>query len=269
MDFVELEHVFSVFGIGIHVIIAVCFAIHAIRTGRNYFWLWILFVFPFLGSVVYFFAEYLPQSSMQRNASSVGQMAMKLINPRGDLKKAKHAYEVTPSVNHAVSYADALTAAGQPQAAVALYEEKLTGFCLDDQSFLEHMAYALLDAKQGQRALEIVQRIRAIDPKYKPELIALLHALSFALLNQDHQTQTEFELAVRTRDMTALSQYALWAAEHNQSDLAWSIQSDMQKTWKIWPAHSKRIYKPVFRRVRQAVLAMNKRIKKQPKRLAA
>jgi hypothetical protein len=263
MEIFELTQVFSVFGVGVHVLIAVCFAIHAIRTGRNYYWLWILFVFPFLGSVVYFFAEYLPSSRLQRNASSVGQMAIKLLNPRRNLKKAQHDYEVTPSVNHAVIYAAALTAAGKPQDAVALYEEKITGFCANDQNFLEQMAYALLDAQQGQRALDIVQRIRAIDAAYKPETVALLHALSFDSLGQDGLAQSEFVIATRTRDMTALSQYALWAAMHQHQALALSIQVDMQKNWKVWPAHSKRLYKPVFKQVDQAITAMKKRLKKQ------
>ena len=48
-------------GIGFHVLIALYFAVHAIRTGQNLFWLMILFAFPLLGSIVYLFAIYLPE----------------------------------------------------------------------------------------------------------------------------------------------------------------------------------------------------------------
>ena len=55
-------------GIGLHVIIALFFAVHAVRSGQNNYWLFILFAFPLLGSVVYFFANLLPNSRLQRHA---------------------------------------------------------------------------------------------------------------------------------------------------------------------------------------------------------
>ena len=45
-------------GAGAHIIIAIFFAIHAVRTGQNNYWLFILLAFPFLGSVVYFLPPY-------------------------------------------------------------------------------------------------------------------------------------------------------------------------------------------------------------------
>lgn len=43
--------------VGLHIILALFFAIHAVRNGQPLFWLIILFSFPFLGSVVYFLAQ--------------------------------------------------------------------------------------------------------------------------------------------------------------------------------------------------------------------
>mgnify|MGYP002140441361 CR=1 FL=1 len=47
------------FGVGLHILAAIFFAIHAVRRGRELYWLLILFMFPLFGSVVYFFAIYL------------------------------------------------------------------------------------------------------------------------------------------------------------------------------------------------------------------
>ena len=41
----------------LHIAVAIFFAVHAVRSGRNMYWIMILILFPFLGSVVYFFAE--------------------------------------------------------------------------------------------------------------------------------------------------------------------------------------------------------------------
>lgn len=53
-------------GIGFHVIVALFFAVHVVRNNQNMYWLFILFAFPLLGSVVYFFAIYLPEMRHSR-----------------------------------------------------------------------------------------------------------------------------------------------------------------------------------------------------------
>ena len=57
-------------GIGFHVIVAIYFAVHAVRTRQNIYWLLILFAFPMLGSVVYFFAIYLPNLRQSRDGGT-------------------------------------------------------------------------------------------------------------------------------------------------------------------------------------------------------
>src|SRR5208282_6391240 len=41
-------------------LIQIIMAVHALKTGRNWYWLWIIIFFPFLGAAVYFFVEFLP-----------------------------------------------------------------------------------------------------------------------------------------------------------------------------------------------------------------
>ena len=48
------------FGIGLHVFVAIFFAVHAMRNNQGIYWLFILFAFPLLGSVVYFVAIGIP-----------------------------------------------------------------------------------------------------------------------------------------------------------------------------------------------------------------
>jgi len=57
-----------IFGISLYVIIAVFFAVHAVRSQQNMYWLLILFLFPGLGSAVYFFVIYLPSLRQSRGA---------------------------------------------------------------------------------------------------------------------------------------------------------------------------------------------------------
>ena len=45
-------------GIGLHVLAAIYFAVHAIRSGQSLYWLILLFSFPLLGSIVYFWRSF-------------------------------------------------------------------------------------------------------------------------------------------------------------------------------------------------------------------
>jgi hypothetical protein len=59
-------------GLGLHVVLALICAIHVVRTRQQLYWLFILFAFPLLGSIVYFFAIYLPSSRIERGAFKSG-----------------------------------------------------------------------------------------------------------------------------------------------------------------------------------------------------
>lgn len=58
-------------GLGLHFLIALFFAIHALRNGKQMYWLIILFSFPLLGSVAYFFSEYMSSSKLDRGVKKV------------------------------------------------------------------------------------------------------------------------------------------------------------------------------------------------------
>ena len=55
-------------GLGLHVLIAIFFAIHAVRSGQQLYWLVILFMFPAFGSIVYVVVIYLPDSRLHSGA---------------------------------------------------------------------------------------------------------------------------------------------------------------------------------------------------------
>ena len=52
--------------LGAHILIAVACAVHALKTGRQMYWVFILFMFPGLGSVVYVIVEVLPGLALER-----------------------------------------------------------------------------------------------------------------------------------------------------------------------------------------------------------
>ena len=72
----------------IHLALAAFFAVHAVRSGRPSYWLFVLFSFPMLGSVVYFFAEYLPSMRNTRGGMMAARTVQNIIDPNRELREA-------------------------------------------------------------------------------------------------------------------------------------------------------------------------------------
>jgi hypothetical protein len=81
-------------GIGLHVLVAIFFAVHAIRSRQQMYWLMILFMFPLLGSIVYIVAIYLPSTRIERTAKRAVTAAAKAIDPK--IADTYAGYGVTP-----------------------------------------------------------------------------------------------------------------------------------------------------------------------------
>ena len=76
----------------LHILVGLFFAVHAMRNGRPMYWLIILFSFPLLGSIVYFFAEYMPASQLERGVRKVSTKAIQLLDPSRELREARDAF---------------------------------------------------------------------------------------------------------------------------------------------------------------------------------
>jgi len=82
------------------IVVAVFFAVHALRTGRSMFWLLVLLMFPFLGSLIYFFAEFLPDLRHSNTGRKSARAVKALVDPNRALREAQFAFERTPTVDN-------------------------------------------------------------------------------------------------------------------------------------------------------------------------
>ena len=100
-------------GLGLHVLAAIYFAVHAIRSGQSLYWLILLFSFPLLGSVVYFLAIYFPEARNSRGARQVIRSAKQLMDPSQDLRNVRAELSRTPTLQNRVRLGMTLLDAGQ------------------------------------------------------------------------------------------------------------------------------------------------------------
>ncbi|TXD82603.1 tetratricopeptide repeat protein, partial [Ralstonia pseudosolanacearum] len=129
-------------GIGFHVIVALFFAVHAVRTHQNLYWLFILFAFPLLGSVAYFFAIYLPELRYSRGARVATRAVSQMIDPNRAVREARNDFDRAPTVQHRLRLGEALLEAGDAKEARQHFEQAATGPFAGDQAVLLGLARA-------------------------------------------------------------------------------------------------------------------------------
>lgn len=246
-------------GIGIHVLIALFFAVHVIRTGREMYWLMILFAFPLLGSLVYFFAVYLPDSRLHHGVRRATSAAARVLDPGKELREAERAFDLTPTAQNQMRLASALLEAGDSTQAAQHFEACLKGPFANDKEIRLGAARARLQSGHGAAALELLEAIRKQDPDFRPEQTAVALAQAYALEGKHQNARTEFtSAATRFGSVEARGEYAIWALGVGDMDAANEQYREIERSMKYWNSYSRSLYKPLMRRLDAAFAAARK-----------
>ena len=171
-------------------------AVHVVRTGRNYYWVYIVLIFPGIGMAVYFFAEILPELMLSRSARKAAFGVAKALDPGKELREAMRRVQMTPTVENKAALAAAYFDAGQPAEAAALYREALAGIHATDPAMrlgLARAHFAQGDAAQTQAVLE---QLRQTNPSYTSPEGHLLYARSLEQQGKHEAALNEYSALV-------------------------------------------------------------------------
>ncbi len=241
-------------GLGLHIIIAIFFAIHAMKTGRSTYWLFILFSFPLLGSVVYFFVEYLPSSRVERGLKQVSSKAIQMLDPSRELREAKEAFELTPTIQNRMRLASALDNAGQYKEAADQFDLCLSGPFKDDPEVCFGAAKAKLHINEPQKSIELLIDLRTKNKEFRQEQLSVLLAQSYAAKGEKEHARNEFVYAYQTFGSAETRlEYGIWAAQNDDLNTAKEIKLNLDKDWKRWNKHSKEIHRHLFNQLTEAI----------------
>lgn len=243
-------------GIGLHILLALLCAIHAVRSGQPLYWLLILFMFPLLGSVVYFVAIYLPGArNLQRGAQQAVSVAAKVIDPMREVRVARELLEATPTAQNQMRLASTLLAAGQAQEAAEVYASCLKGPFASDLEVRFGAARAYTECQQPSQALSHLEFIRQTNPSFRQDQISLLRARALAGTDQHAQAKAEFESALhRFGSFEAYAEYCIWALRQGASEAATvqSLDAEMMRITKQWTRATREMNEAVLKRLAAA-----------------
>ena len=130
--------------------------IHAVKTGRPFWWFWILLSAPVLGGLVYFWIEMLPE---WRQPLGVGFLAS-LRPPAWRIRDRQTELEESDTVTARLALASALLAASRKQEAHDVATEALHGVFREDPHTLATVAHFKVELGRWDEALVMLDQVK-------------------------------------------------------------------------------------------------------------
>lgn len=243
----------SFFGIGLSTLLAICCAIHVILSGQNRYWLFALFLFPYLGCLIYLIAVILPILRGSRSAYLIESQLRSALNPAKELREAKMAMEIAPTVDAKTRLAKALVDNSRAKEALPYYEQALANMPTSAPDILLQYAHALYQTQQFDKALEQLEQVRNIDANYSAAERHLLYANILVALDKKQQAQQEFnELLGYTPTFEALSCYLKALIRWGDNEEAKKQLQAYKVRLKYMPSHAKRLNAQWIKEIKQS-----------------
>jgi hypothetical protein len=161
---------------GLIFLIQFSFAFHAIKSGRPYWWLFIIMGFPVMGCLIYYFVEVFPGSREHRSAHKAARRLVKKLQPDADLKRRAEELEICGSVDNKIALASECVEHQMYVEAVALYESCLQGAFAGDGKILFGLAQAAVEGGLWDKAANGLARLKSSAPGMRPLEARLLEA---------------------------------------------------------------------------------------------
>ena len=234
-------------------LIVIYFGVHVIRTGRQMYWLMILFIFPFLGSAVYFFAEYLPEMRHSTVARKSVRVVASLVDPNRELREARLAFERTPTVDNRSRLAEALLARGDHDEAIEQFRACASGPYAKDVKFRRGLARAQLAAGRHAAAAQTLESLLADSPRDAGPDAALWLAQALTQVDET-RALAAFEQALHVHNTTETqAAYGIFLASLGRDAQARPLLEGVLHNARVGTASSRELNRGAIDQARAAL----------------
>jgi len=177
----------------VHLVIAVALAVHAMKTGRSQWWLFILLLVPLIGSIAYIVIEIIPAIFKSQGAKKVATEIGSVIDPDKEWRERLRQAELVDSVDAKRALAEECERKGMWADAIRLYEAAATGIFADDPAVLTGLARAQLGGGNAAAALDTLDNLEEVQPRTRNQEAHLLHARALEALGRTDEALVEYE----------------------------------------------------------------------------
>lgn len=217
-------------GFLLSLVMAVLLCWHAVKTGRDSMWLWIILMLQPVGGLVYIALNIVPDVFGGRAARRVSRVARETLDPHREYREAKAACDDTPTVRNQSRVATAAAHLGKHAEAEALYREAAHGVHADDPVLLLGHANALLELHRPADALAVLERLGADEAHGRTPAAALALGRAYEDLGRIPEADTALQWASqRMPGFEGLARYAAFMARNGRRAEAKEAVDEMDK----------------------------------------
>ena len=247
-----------ILGLGLHVIVAILFAVHVVRTDQERYWLFVLFLFPLLGSFVYGLLVWLPAMGSSRSGRRVVRGLRAAVDPGRELREARAELEHSATIANRIRVADALHGSGQFADAIAAYREALRGVHSDDPDIQVRLARALLDSGDASAARELLESLIARRPDFRSPEGHLVYARAVAASGDRAKAREEFETLIGYfAGIEPRARYIEILRGWGESEAAARLVQESLRHIKHMPTGSRRLNEEWIRQIKQTSVGLS------------
>jgi hypothetical protein len=216
-------------------------AVHVVRTGRPYFWIFIIVFVPLLGMLVYAIAEFVPDLMGRPAARRTASAAALALDPGRALREALRRVEIAPTAANRAALGEAYLQQGRLAEAEGEFRAALVGILATDPPIMLGLArvlYAKGDAVAAQAELEA---LRAANPDYQSADGHLLYARSLEAQEKTAAALAEYAaLVAYYPGQEARCRYGLLLRRAGRDDEAKAHFQDICRAIELGPRHQYR-----------------------------
>jgi len=226
---------------GLIFIAQVLCAVHVVRTGRQYFWIYLIVFVPVLGMVVYFVAEILPGLMGGGHARGAASRVAKALDPGRAVRDAERRLAMTATAENKADLAEAYLAVGRDQEALELFHDALTGIHATDPAIMLGLARTHFAREEFLETQVVLERLRRANPDYVSSEGHLLYARSLEAQGKVDAALYEYEaLAPTYPGQEARYRYALLLRQAGREADSRRILEEICQSAEYAPRHVRR-----------------------------
>jgi hypothetical protein len=219
-----IQNSLTSFGGIVYVAVQVACVIHVIKTGRPWWWLWLIFGIPFIGLVAYIFLEVRP--SLGKPSFQTLLWNLKSSKERIGILETNLAESTT--VRNRLALSEELHSAGQFDRECQVLSEGLRGAFKDDATLLMRLAEGHLEAGRTAEARQLVDKVV---PEKSPDSqlqFATLKARVASAQGEQAEAESQFqELVNKKRSEGPRYYYAEHLLQNGRRDEGLVILKDI------------------------------------------
>ena len=215
--------------------------VHMVRSGRPYWWLWVILIGSFLGCAVYVFTQVLPDMRQSPTARRAVREIKRAIDPEREKKRIAAELEVADTVQNRLRLANECLQLGDLLNAEDLFQSCLKGPHANEPDIMLGLARAQFGRGDAAAAKKTLDALIAANPGYRSSEGHLLYARALEGVGDLDEALLEYQvLADGYPGEEGRARYALLLKRRNRLTEAQAVFKQVLARAKVAPRYYQR-----------------------------